>query len=105
MSSIQMFSRTNTARTRCDYLMSDMVTGKDSDFSEERLVQRFNTDLANSVGNLLNRTLNMTQRYRAGKLSGLGPGHFPHISAYEGEMRESFIHWLLWSALTGTLQG
>ena len=45
------------------YLMSDIVTGKDADFSEERLIERYNADLANSLGNLLNRTLNMTTRY------------------------------------------
>src|SRR5205823_6595945 len=50
------------------YLMSDIVTGKDADFSEERLVERYNADLANTLGNLLNRTLNMAQRYRVGKL-------------------------------------
>ncbi|EDY21920.1 methionyl-tRNA synthetase [Chthoniobacter flavus Ellin428] len=50
------------------YLMSDIATGKDSDFSEERLIQRFNTDLANSLGNLLNRTLNMVAKYREGIL-------------------------------------
>lgn len=50
------------------YLMSDIVTGKDSDFSEERLVQRYNVDLANGLGNLLNRTLNMAHKYRAGCL-------------------------------------
>jgi methionyl-tRNA synthetase len=50
------------------YLVSDIVTGKDSDFSEERLIQRYNVDLANGFGNLLNRTLNMTQRYRSGVL-------------------------------------
>ena len=48
------------------YLMSDIVTGKDSDFSEERIVTRYNTDLANVFGNLLNRTLNMVGRYREG---------------------------------------
>jgi methionyl-tRNA synthetase len=48
------------------YLMSDIATGKDSDFSEERLIQRFNTDLANSLGNLLNRTLSMAAKYREG---------------------------------------
>ena len=53
------------------YLMSDIATGKDADFSEERLVQCFNTDLANSVGNLLNRTLNMTEKYRNRKLKHL----------------------------------
>ncbi|PYJ79649.1 MAG: methionine--tRNA ligase [Verrucomicrobia bacterium] len=50
------------------YLMSDIVTGKDADFSEERLVERYNADLANSLGNLLNRTLNMIYRYRDGKV-------------------------------------
>jgi len=50
------------------YLMSDIATGKDADFSEERLTERYNTDLANSLGNLLNRTLNMAHRYRNGKL-------------------------------------
>jgi methionyl-tRNA synthetase len=45
------------------YLMSDIVTGKDADFSEERLVERYNSDLANKVGNLLNRTLSMAAKY------------------------------------------
>ncbi len=51
------------------YLMSDIVTGRDSDFSEDRLIQRYNTDLANSLGNLLNRTLSMAQRYTSGRLT------------------------------------
>ena len=50
------------------YLMSDVVTGQDADFSEERLTERYNVDLANSLGNLLNRTLNMAERYRGGLL-------------------------------------
>src|SRR5260221_9325897 len=51
------------------YLMSDIATGRDADFSEERLIQRYNTDLANSLGNLLNRSLNMAAKYRNGKVS------------------------------------
>src|SRR5262249_1614080 len=65
------------------YLMSDMATGQDADFSEERLIERYNADLANSLGNLLNRTLNMTSRYRKGRLrppapprAALAPGSF-----------------------------
>ena len=50
------------------YLMSDIVTGKDADFSEERLIERYNSDLANNVGNLVNRTLNMLQRFRSSEL-------------------------------------
>ena len=53
------------------YLMSDIATGRDSDFSEDRLIQRYNVDLANSLGNLLNRSLNMAQKYREGKLKAV----------------------------------
>lgn len=45
------------------YLMSDMVIGQDADFLDHRIIERFNSDLANSLGNLLNRTLNMAGRY------------------------------------------
>jgi methionyl-tRNA synthetase len=48
------------------YLMSDIATGKDADFTEERLVERYDSDLANKLGNLLNRSLTMTQKYRNG---------------------------------------
>jgi methionyl-tRNA synthetase len=74
------------------YLMSDIVSGKDADFSEERLIERYNADLANSLGNLLNRTLNMAHRYRVGKVSGRGPGTIPHLSAYCTEMEQSSIY-------------
>jgi len=56
------------AETLRYYLLSDIVTGRDSDFSEERLMQCYNTDLANNLGNLLNRALNMALKYRAAVL-------------------------------------
>ena len=54
------------------YLMSDIATGRDADFSEERLVGNYNNALANNLGNLLNRTLSMAQRYRGGLLKKSG---------------------------------
>jgi methionyl-tRNA synthetase len=51
------------------YLMTDMVAGYDADFLEYRIAERYNADLANSLGNLLNRVLNMTDRYCSGRLS------------------------------------
>jgi len=50
------------------YLMREAVTGQDLDFSEDRLVTRYNSDLAKNLGNLLNRALNMAHRYRQGVL-------------------------------------
>lgn len=50
------------------YLLSDMTTGQDADFSLERLLVRYNTELANGLGNLLQRTLNMSHRYCGGKV-------------------------------------
>jgi methionyl-tRNA synthetase len=57
------------------YLMADIVTGKDSDFSEERLRGRYNDELANNVGNLLNRTLNMSARYKGSVLRNIAVDH------------------------------
>ena len=53
------------------YLMSDIATGADADFSEDTVLTRYNTELANSVGNLLNRALNMIQRYTEGRLTAV----------------------------------
>ncbi|MEO5720603.1 MAG: methionine--tRNA ligase, partial [Chthoniobacterales bacterium] len=74
------------------YLMSDIATGKDADFSEERLVVRYNGDLANSLGNLLNRTLNMAHRYRDGKLSPVSPFDVGfNIVAGDDKLAEGFL--------------
>ncbi|KAF5407843.1 MAG: Methionine--tRNA ligase [Candidatus Udaeobacter sp.] len=51
------------------YLLSEIGTGGDADFSEERLVIRYNADLANSVGNLLNRTLTMVAKYQDNRIA------------------------------------
>lgn len=45
------------------FLVRDMNLGLDSQFSEQALVQRINSDLANDFGNLLNRTLKLLKRY------------------------------------------
>jgi methionyl-tRNA synthetase len=48
------------------FLLREMAFGTDSDFSEKALVARINSDLANNLGNLLSRTLDMTARYAGG---------------------------------------
>ncbi len=60
------------ANTLRYYLMRDISTGQDADFSEDRLRQRHNADLANDLGNLLNRSLSMAKRYRNSHLNTTG---------------------------------
>ena len=45
------------------YFMREMVFGKDGDFTQESLIQTLNADLANNLGNLLNRCLNLIKKY------------------------------------------
>ena len=45
------------------YLLREVPFGSDGTFSEDLLVSRYNTDLANTVGNLVNRTLSMLTKY------------------------------------------
>ncbi len=45
-----------------------MVFGQDSNFSEALLISRINADLANNLGNLVSRTLNMTARFAEGTI-------------------------------------
>lgn len=45
------------------FLLREMHFGQDGSFSEQALLQRFNSDLANDLGNLFNRTLAMNKKY------------------------------------------
>ncbi|HVN90352.1 MAG TPA: methionine--tRNA ligase [Candidatus Binataceae bacterium] len=55
------------------FVMREVVYGLDGDFSEERLTERYNADLANDLGNFTSRVLTMAQRYLGGELT-VAPG-------------------------------
>lgn len=80
------------------YLMREAATGQDMEFGEERLVSRFNTDLANDLGNLLNRTLNMAARYRNSIVKRPGQGGefltraHAHVATYREKLDAFQIH-------------
>jgi len=56
------------------YLLREVTFGLDGTFSSETLLGRFNADLANDLGNLLNRTLPLVERYLDGEVHQPGPG-------------------------------
>ena len=55
------------------FLMREIVFGQDGSFSFDALVGRYNSDLANGLGNLASRTLTMIRQYREGVIPP-GPG-------------------------------
>jgi methionyl-tRNA synthetase len=65
------------------FLLREIVFGQDGSFSFDALVQRFNADLANDLGNLSSRTLSMITRYFDGEV--------PYPSPSEGTPADDAI--------------
>jgi methionyl-tRNA synthetase len=67
------------------YLMRDISFERDGDFTRSNLVQRYNSDLANDLGNLLNRTVSMIGRYFDGVVPA--PGEESATDARDADLR------------------
>lgn len=50
------------------FVLREMVVGQDADFSQQQFHQRYQSDLGNDLGNLVNRVVSMIRRYRQGKI-------------------------------------
>ena len=50
------------------FLLREIVFGQDGSFSYDALIGRYNSELANGLGNLASRTLTMIQQYRGGAI-------------------------------------
>jgi methionyl-tRNA synthetase len=61
------------------FLLREVVFGQDGSFSFDALVQRYNSDLANGLGNLASRTLTMIKRYFKGEVPY--PSNTAHTAA------------------------
>ncbi|MCL2698685.1 MAG: methionine--tRNA ligase [Defluviitaleaceae bacterium] len=66
------------------FLMRDVSFGQDGNFTNEALIHRINSDLANDLGNLLSRTVGMIDKYFGGKLPAEQAG-----TAYDAGLKET----------------
>ncbi|MDB9743896.1 methionine--tRNA ligase [Fibrobacterales bacterium] len=64
------------------YLMRDMVLGQDASFTDDNYIRRLNSDLANDLGNGLNRVYKLVQSHFDGQL--------PRVLAWEADEEELF---------------
>ncbi len=70
------------------YLARETFFGSDGQFTPEQFVERFNVDLVNDFGNLLNRTVSMIIKY----FDGVIPMYQGHITPFDKEMEEVAIN-------------
>ncbi|MFA4981259.1 MAG: methionine--tRNA ligase [Candidatus Omnitrophota bacterium] len=85
------------------FLLREVSFGLDGVFSEETLVGRYNSDLANDLGNLLNRTLTMAEKYFGGKVPEIkrqGEVLKKKASDLAGEMQRSIPNFDFVNALS-----
>ena len=68
------------------FLLREVPFGQDGDFSQEAMVTRINSDLANGLGNLLSRTLTLIERTQAGKVPASGK-----IRAAERDLKQATV--------------
>jgi methionyl-tRNA synthetase len=68
------------------FVLREVPFGLDGDFSTETFVTRFNTELANDLGNLLSRVLTMIGKYFDGKIPPAGPEQ-----SVDRELRETAL--------------
>jgi methionyl-tRNA synthetase len=55
------------------FVLREYTLGADGDFTYEALFQRYESDLGNDLGNLLNRTISMAHKFVGGKVEGCNP--------------------------------
>ena len=67
------------------YLLRDIPFGQDGEFSFDRLHSVYNADLANELGNLVQRTASMITKYLGGKIGKVEP-HSHDASRYHEAM-------------------
>jgi methionyl-tRNA synthetase len=88
------------------WLLSDVAKVGETDFTEERLVDRANTDLANGLGNLVNRSLTVVAKYRNGIVPPATPdGPFLDVALALPDRIDAALRELDFRAATSAING
>ncbi len=75
------------------FLLREMVFGQDGNFSREALVTRYNSDLANGLGNLASRTLAMIEKYFEGQVPSAAKSENEIAASSEGVIGSVLEHY------------
>ena len=75
------------------FLLREVPFGQDGDFSKSALINRINGELANEIGNLYSRVVNMAQKFLKGKVKGEKDTEYENVARetidnYEKYMKE-----------------
>lgn len=69
------------------YVLSEMPYAQDGSITYETLISRYNSDLANTLGNLVNRTISMTNQYFGGEIQLPGA-----VTELDANLRETCLN-------------
>lgn len=74
------------------FVLREIPFGADGDYSQSGMLGRYNSELANALGNLLNRTMNLVEKQTDSKILRPAPEEHPEVKKYADAMDRLAFH-------------